>query len=456
MSSFSRILLIIGSCLIVTFGFGFDWFYDEAWTWQDVEKSSIPGVIKYDPFFYANNHLINSLWAKLLQYVGVSNLMFFRCLSILSGVVFFVFSFGLFQRLHVAKWKYLLIVVSPFLLFFSQARGYALSFAGLAVAFYYISFLIEGSSSWKQIFIIGISLSVSILSNFSFVFFNSVLLSLVVLRCFKISNVYYGLGLASMYLGPLLYTLYYGLRVSKMDPFIIGSDSFLDFIVAAIGCLAYSKPWGLLGITKWPIIVTSIVFGLAFIGMIRPVMRKKSLVRFLLLSLILSLGLTVASHLVLGSSFPVSRATLVYVYLVLIVVILGTTGYESSKLTRWSLVLYLAHSIIVCISFLLDLGRPRVRDVLLDTNDSNTPLYVWTYNPAYVQMAKEQNVNRLQSFDVDNINDRIKSDSLEQDEILLIIHQKFVQEMDLNSYVIKESIPVQRGMVLYRLEPVVQ
>ena len=44
--------------------------YDEAWSWGAVRSADLAGIVTYRDFAHANNHLLNSLWIALLQWVG--------------------------------------------------------------------------------------------------------------------------------------------------------------------------------------------------------------------------------------------------------------------------------------------------------------------------------------------------------------------------------------------------
>jgi hypothetical protein len=452
LSNLGKVILGVGACLILIFAFYYDWFYDEAWTWQAVQEASFYGIFTYNPFYFANNHLLNSIWVKCVQSIGIHNLLVIRFLSVISGIIFFLYSLLLFEKMKVEKWKFLLIIFTPFILFFSQARGYALSFACLSIALYYITYIIEENYTWKYTVIISLSLSISILANFSFVFFNSILLVILLVHFLNKRQRLKGGVLLIVYLVPLLYTLYFGLRVNQNDMYIIGSDSFLDLFLSLAGHFSYSKPWGLLDVRKWPIVLSIIVLWLACVGIKKTQGFKNSLINLLLLSLVLSLVLVFFSHILLGSAYPVSRATLVYVYIILMVLILGSQNSQFPSLTKWSMIVYLMHSILICVWYLWDLQRPNIREILRNADKNNQTLYVWSVSPAYVQMTRDQNYKIFQSYDLEELDNKIALEIRTQEEPLIILKYSDILKFDLNSFNVKESTRLQRGMMLYKLQ----
>ena len=51
------------------------WDYDEGWTFVSVKNESIADLLAYKHFNIANNHLLNSLWFKMMQLAGCKNVL---------------------------------------------------------------------------------------------------------------------------------------------------------------------------------------------------------------------------------------------------------------------------------------------------------------------------------------------------------------------------------------------
>src|ERR1044072_6305563 len=78
-------LLSISSVLFISYSY--DWQWDEAWTYRDILNNSLWDLLTYSKFKYANNHLINSFYFKLLQYCDIKNVLIFRLLSVLGFII---------------------------------------------------------------------------------------------------------------------------------------------------------------------------------------------------------------------------------------------------------------------------------------------------------------------------------------------------------------------------------
>src|SRR4051812_34200328 len=90
--------------ILVVYAFVHTLEYDEAWTYLSVKNESFADLALYKNFNIANNHLLNSIWFKLMQLAGVKNIFFYRCASLAS---FFLYALFLYKAAtyNAHKWK---------------------------------------------------------------------------------------------------------------------------------------------------------------------------------------------------------------------------------------------------------------------------------------------------------------------------------------------------------------
>ena len=122
--------------ILFCFAYFHTWEVDEAWTYVSVRDESFTSILAYAHFNIANNHVLNSLWFKLMQMAGCRNVVFFRMASLAA---FGLYSYYLYRlvRLMAADWKpasdwwLVLFFLPPIMVYFTLGRGY-----GMATAFF--------------------------------------------------------------------------------------------------------------------------------------------------------------------------------------------------------------------------------------------------------------------------------------------------------------------------------
>ena len=113
--------------------------HDEALTLMTYVTQPWKNLLKVD---WTNNHLLNSILARLcLEWFGPSEISL-RLPNVISGIVFFCFAAKLSEKITGPGWKsyitFLFIACNPFLLdFFSLCRGYGISMGFLMAGLYY-------------------------------------------------------------------------------------------------------------------------------------------------------------------------------------------------------------------------------------------------------------------------------------------------------------------------------
>jgi hypothetical protein len=218
--------------------------YDEAWSWSAVRRSTLPGILTYSEFTFANNHLLNSLWLAASNQLYPDNLMLMRLPSLLSLPAYIAAIYFLLRRSNLAGLSFLIIsaaILHPMVLkHFYLARGYSLALTTEVLSLYWaIAFLKR--SHRRDLFLSYTFGLLSALSILSFIYF---LASLVTVLLFSQIWLYrqeirqlkffplLRRGVFVPELCLLLFTVLYlfpvSNRVANYDPYIPGASSFIS------------------------------------------------------------------------------------------------------------------------------------------------------------------------------------------------------------------------------------
>ncbi len=297
-----------------------DWEYDEAWSFTSIETYSISETIAYSPYYYANNHIINSLWFYAVAALHTIHPLLYRLLSVISGIVYIYFIFRVLE-LRSGKqidWWAAIFLLLPFTLFFAMGRGYAIAFAATTASHYYLIRYLNKQSAkdYLRFVVIGCIASLSI---FSFIFCFAAML---VLLAWKEMRMYAAkqikpiakdviLKLAGIVLLlPVLWYIYRcGHIINDKDPSIIGSAS-----LAGNGTLSSLLSYICMqGIAEGRMFT---VLRLLFAGSMLPILyvlakRRRVYYEFIILGIV-SLLLMI-SHYALGSLYPMGRSAAYYI-----------------------------------------------------------------------------------------------------------------------------------------------
>lgn len=148
--------------------------FDEAATYLNYISASPVAIFKFNS---ANNHLVNTLLAKLAWTLGGSSEFVLRLPNLLAFAVYLLFSFLILDRFVknkiIAVCGYLLLSLNPYVLdFFSLCRGYGLSLAFLmASLFFFFSFLdnaVKNKPDRHRLLNLSLAAAaLAVLSNFS-------------------------------------------------------------------------------------------------------------------------------------------------------------------------------------------------------------------------------------------------------------------------------------------------
>lgn len=304
--------------------------YDEAWSWSSVRDSSLRGVVSYEQFSYANNHLLNSLWLAVSNALMPDNLQAMRLPSLLSIPLTALGLLLLLRRAHcnaLAPLVMAAILLHPAVLRHTfLARGYAVAVAAQVVSLYGA---VAFSETRKRRFLLLslVAATVSALSIFSFVYFLAGLCAWAVgtqlwLHVEDLNKAGFarllrrGLFLPEslIFLLTVAYIYPVSRKVVDFDPYIPGSPSFLfgtyaSLLTDMVGQDLYPSVLRILA----KLLIT-LVTAAAVVGTIRVFSKQRRLFGAPLGTIGLVIALSVAAlygvRFATATPFPMGRAAL--------------------------------------------------------------------------------------------------------------------------------------------------
>lgn len=313
---------IIFFVLIVLIAVIAPWSYDEAWSYIEVESSTFTELILYTKFKIANNHILNSLWFKLLQSLGLKNVFFYRLISVLSYWVY-VYALGELLSKHKKNnhnHNYLGIL-ALFLLFytmyFTLGRGYGLAIATFTLSLVFFKRVV-GGSGYKDLLLFVLFGCISSLSIFSFCYgFLGMLAYLFVTQLSSLIKSPKRILILSISIPVILYVYVMGKVVSTFDTNIIGSTSLVQngtvsSLISAMS-LNWFVPYKLFLIFRVSLAITLVLALAALLA------RKKFYTEHILF--LVTILLMFLSHLLTGAYYPLYRSVsylIVLLYLPLV------------------------------------------------------------------------------------------------------------------------------------------
>lgn len=204
-----------------------DFNYDEGWTYLQAPPQTWSDLIHYRNYRWANNHILNSSFFKIIQTIGLTDVFYYRLLSLLSFVLFWWANLAICKQLNLKPYLFVgLVCLAPYVGFFFLGRGYALALASLAISLRYL--LKENSDSWKDNLIFISALIVGSLSVFSFIYASLAMFGIWTLRRIKQKGTLASLIIATFAYAPVvLYVFIQGQKVVQFDPNIPASNSLL-------------------------------------------------------------------------------------------------------------------------------------------------------------------------------------------------------------------------------------
>ncbi|MCB0697223.1 MAG: hypothetical protein KDC07_07650 [Chitinophagaceae bacterium] len=308
-------LLLIIPLLIL--GFSNHWSYDESTTYTNIIHASPRQIFQYEQYNLANNHVLNSLYYKWLENMGVKTMFLFRLPSFLMFFVYFWAVSRLlkdkegYQLRHIDQ---VMLYMWPYYIYFAQARGYALAMICLLAMIIHLRHYMADGKPRQLLYIILLGCLGSI-SIFSFLFpvvaifiiagisrFSETIKSPVRILIFAIS------------IPVFLYIFDKGQIVSKYDPAIIGRDSLFrgGTLSSLISFLSLNEfaPVNVFLTLKWIIVAALVPAAVVFI--------RKGKIYVELTIVLITLLLLVAAHYAFGAMYPIYRGVAYIIMLVLL------------------------------------------------------------------------------------------------------------------------------------------
>jgi len=344
------------------------WEVDEAWTYVSVRDESFTSILAYAHFNIANNHVLNSLWFKLMQMAGCRNVIFFRMASLAA---FWLYSYYLYRLVRwmapdwkpACDWWLVLFFLPPIMVYFTLGRGYGMATAFFVASLYYMTVWLSGKKEadyWKA-FAFG---ALSCLSIVSFLFpFLAMLIYMVFssnAKLFSKRNLITGLLLLPLF----LYIYYVGKTILLHDKIINGTDNLIvnGMYSTFVGALSiYDYPFPSL---QWldrihAVDISKFMVLLSLIPVCWILLRKRNARYPQLIILLIMTLLFLATHLLLKTKYPSDRSVIYIFYLLYIPVVLYIALYRNPFfLTHYFIVLLF--SLVNFYSFFYSLFRPQL------------------------------------------------------------------------------------------------
>ena len=362
-----------------------DWQYDEAWSYFEVQKNTISDIVSYASYKYANNHVINSLYFKMVQFGDFQSPFAYRLLSLLGFGIFVFANYKLLDLFNLNKWFILPICIAPYFVFFAMGRGYALSLGAFSLALHLVLNNIKKHQTKHYVFA-SLLLILAAVSNFSFVFISNAVFLVILFYLYQHKKYNAILSNALVYGVGLVYVIAMGQQVSKFDPYIIGSNSLFanGSIQSLLGEFSYSKLFLEWGITKLPMILIAIAFAVLMVLVFLDLLKNKQeiFIRIIVGTILLAFIQLIISHLVLNTLFPTKRATIFLQYGILLLALLVTKTSYNKLFTFIPIGVLFLFSLIHVSWLYLDLKNPSLSEIISTTK--NHSLYHVGYNPSLI------------------------------------------------------------------------
>jgi hypothetical protein len=294
--------------------------YDEAWTLKSFVPLKTIEIINFTKCD-ANNHILNTLLIKLFIFIGNENLFYSRLSSLLSLIIYLIYSYKISRLLPIYSGilLFVLFIFNPFLIdFFGLARGYSIGIAFQTVSLYYfINFLKNNnifSANYASIFA-----AIGVLGNFSQLnYFISIVAIIVLFSILNLKQSHFKIlfyqFLITVLLGLIIYepirklvksgSLYYG-----------GNSGFYNDTLMSLTKYIQYTPFEN-SLTQIILNCFLVFLFLGIIVLIAKRFKKKNLyinVELYLLVLLVTVILsTIVQHSLFGTLFLIDRTALIF------------------------------------------------------------------------------------------------------------------------------------------------
>jgi hypothetical protein len=284
--------------------------YDEAWSWLGVVENGWLSILAYAGFSAANNHLLNSLWMKGVQWISPDNLIGFRILSLGSFFVSLSALYVLGRSLKTRGLQFMLfalVLVHPVVLpHFHLARGYASS---TALLLWCLIFVMRYETARKQkdlILAYGCTALASLAHFSNLYFFVALVAYATATQLWNNRHLTFNALLRKGYFIPELFMsvlfivyLYPSAKtIVDFDQHILGTNDLLGHCIP-------SMLTGDIAAGVWSFLMLGLIMtGTLIIRVSGPLPVASRAIGIVLL---IELGMLVGNHLFMGTFYPVGR-----------------------------------------------------------------------------------------------------------------------------------------------------
>jgi hypothetical protein len=302
--------------------------HDEAYTYLHYVRQNWLGIILYKPPHIPNNHILNTLLAKLS--VGLFGLSDFnlRLPNVLASLIYFRYAAAIarkfrFPGIQIAAFLVLCLQLY-FIDFFAMARGYGMGLAlSLASIFHLYSYreLNNGHHIWRTLLFAAFA----VYANFTFLYSYVALVALILIlyvaegenQTKSLGTLWRPVGIVTGVLGLLIF-----LPLKNISGDLFGSDAnFWESSVHSLTWILTYKQHFDIGVGFSYLIGLALIIGAVYF--ILDHLRASSSIGWyyygeLFLWLIMTAGAQIAQHWILGTEYLIGRTTLVYAPLLLV------------------------------------------------------------------------------------------------------------------------------------------
>jgi hypothetical protein len=344
-----NITLIIVSILLIIYSVyraaTISFTIDESISYNVFVPLSFMDIVSFK-IAIANNHMLNTLCMKYISQVFGSSELLLRFPSILSHIVYIVFSYKIIRKVSspvILFAGFLLLNLNPYLLdFFSLARGYSMALAFTTVSIFFLLNYSEFSKAknitWSLIFAM-----LAVLSNFTLLIFFISLIAvfniywIVTQSHFNINGLIKRNVPVFICSVALIVIMFEPIRkLTKFKEFYDGGTTsfWSDTVGSLISASLYEQSYWLSAFLfiKYLIAFCLIILIVTFVYKSYKTKFKifNEKVSVAILLLFISILVPVAQHIILKSYFPINRMALVYIPLFFIPIILFVSDSAKS------------------------------------------------------------------------------------------------------------------------------
>lgn len=434
-------ILWLALAALLLLAFANDWQYDEAVSYTCVEGLGLWDLVAYTKFKTANHQVLNSLFFRSIQTLGLKEAFFYRLLAITGFLMFFRANARILSMYRISPWYILPLIIGPYFYYFTQGRGYSLALGSFAFSLLY---LLRHRQSGRPAHAYAMLLfgCLSALSIFSFFFAVASVFLIYATTQLRRGLDRHFVAISAGFLLLTLYIRYGGATVQANDPYIIGTGSlFKNGSVSSI--LSDFSQFRLLGDLDFYAYFKALIaccIGLPFLlalGGVREVwsdrLRRLSDDRSLpLLLIVATFGLMAAAHVFLKAMYPLNRAAFFIHYLFLLYLVIVTYSFRGRfpGYLLPLLVIFLSGCLQVTAVY-VNLLKPGIRRDLELTGDK--PLYILStgYNPNVRLTNQLASIDKTAIYqvskDVRVMDSLIRADT--STRVFLLTHADFIDSL---------------------------